>query len=149
MKKIAIATLITLSAAAASAIEVGVTTTRDYAGSDRDTVGITLGQSYDKVNVTAGFDRATKGTNNQDRYALVGGYDLVKFGNATMTVKAGGAYLDNQHGEDGYALTVGAGIILPVTNNVAATIDYAHQYGQSRVDAFDGNRITIGVKYAF
>lgn len=149
MKKFAIATLIALSAAAASAVEVGVTAARDYAGSDRDAYGITLGQSYGKVSVTAGFDRATKGSNNQDRYTLVGGYDVAKLGNATVAVKAGGAYLNNQTGSDGYALTVGAGVSLPVTKNVAATVDYTHQYGQARVSSFDGDRITVGVKYAF
>ena len=149
MKKIAIASLLALAAFTASAVEVGVTAARDYAGTDRDAYGVTLGQSYGKVGVTAGFDRATKGTNNQDRYTLVGGYDIVKLGSATVAVKTGVAYLNNQTTADGYALLVGAGVSIPVVDKVSVGIDYTRQYGQDRVNAFDGNRLTASVKYAF
>jgi hypothetical protein len=149
MKKIAIASLLALAAISASAVEVGVTAARDYAGTDRDAYGVTLGQSYGKVGVTAGFDRATKGTNNQDRYTLVGSYDVTKLGSATVAVKTGVAYLNNQTTADGYALLVGAGVSVPVVDKVSVGIDYTRQYGQDRVNAFDGNRLTASVKYAF
>jgi len=149
MKKIAIASLLALAAFTASAVEVGVTAARDYAGTDRDAYGVTLGQSYGKVGVTAGFDRATKGTNNQDRYTLVGSYDVTKLGSATVAVKTGVAYLNNQTTADGYALLVGAGVSVPVVDKVSVGIDYTRQYGQDRVNAFDGNRLTASVKYAF
>jgi hypothetical protein len=149
MKKIAIASLLALAAISASAVEVGVTAARDYAGTDRNAYGITLGQSYGKFGVTAGFDRATIGTNDQDRYTLVGSYDVVKLGSATVAVKAGGAYLNNQTGADGYALLVGAGVSVPVVDKVSVGIDYTRQYGQDRVNSFDGNRLTASVKYAF
>ena len=149
MKKIAIASLLALAAFTASAVEVGVTAARDYAGTDRDAYGVTLGQSYGKVGVTAGFDRATKGTNNQDRYTLVGSYDVTKLGSATVAVKTGVAYLNNQTTADGYALLVGAGVSVPVVDKVSVGIDYTRQYGQDRVNSFDGNRLTASVKYAF
>lgn len=150
MKKIAIASIIALAATAASALEVGVVGTRDYSGAEnRNGAGITVGQSYGKVGVTAGFERFTKGTNDQDRYSLVAGYDVAKIGPVTVTPKVGVAYLNNQVGENGYAMTVGVGASVPVTKQVSVGLDVARQYGQDRVQAFDGNRVTVGVKYKF
>jgi len=150
MKKIAIASLIALAATAASAMEVGVTATRDYSGAEnRNGGGITLGQKFGAVGVTAGFERTTKGSNDQDRYSVVAGYDVAKLGHVTITPKVGVAYLDNQTGQDGYAMTVGVGASMPITKTVSVGLDVARQYGQDRVQAFDGNRVTVGVKYAF
>ena len=150
MKKIAIASLIALAATAASALEVGVTTTRDYSqATDRNGYGLTLGQKFGAVGVTAGFERMTTGTNDQDRFSLVAGYDVAKFGPVTVTPKVGVAYLNNQTTADGYALTVGVGASVPVTKQVSLGVDFARQYGQDRVQAFDGNRVTAGVKFNF
>ncbi len=149
MKKIAIASIIALAATAASALEVGVTGTRDYAGDNRNGAGFTVGHNYGKVGVAAGFERFTKGDNDQDRYSLVAGYDVVKVGPVTVTPKVGVAYLNNQVGENGYAMTVGVGASLPVTKQVSLTADVARQYGQDRVSQFDGDRVTVGLKYRF
>lgn len=150
MKKLAIASLIALAATAASALEVGVQATRDYSGDpNRNGAGVTLGQSYGKVNVTAGFERATKGDNDQDRYSLVAGYDVAKLGPVTVTPKVGVAYLNNQFGQNGYAMTVGVGASVPVTKQVSLGLDVARQYGQDRVSQYDGNRVTVGLKYKF
>ncbi len=149
MKKFAIATMIALAASAASALEVGVTTARDYAGDNRNAVGLTVGQKVGAVTVTAGFDRATGGTNDQDRYSLVAGVDVAKLGPVSVAVKGGAAYLNNQTGQDGYAALVGVGATLPVTRTMALTLGATRQYGQDRVNSFDGNRVTAGVKYSF
>lgn len=150
MKKIAIASLIALAATTASALEVGVTSTTDYSDtSARQGFGVTVGQSYGKLSATAGFERFTKGENDQDRYSLVGGYEVAKLGPATVAVKTGVAYLNNQVGVNGYAMTVGAGISVPVTKQVSVNVDAARQYGQERVNQFDGNRVTAGVSYRF
>jgi opacity protein-like surface antigen len=149
MKKIAIASLIALAATAASAKEFGVTGTRDYAGTDRDGTGITLGQKYGRVGVTAGFERFTAGTNDQDRLSLVAGVDVAKIGAVTITPKVGVAHLNNQRGADGYAMTVGVGASLPITKQVSVTADVARQYGQDRVQSFDGDRVTVGLKFRF
>lgn len=149
MKKIVIATVIALAATAASALEMGVTTARDYAGNNRNATGVTVGQKLGTVNVTAGFDRATLGANDQDRYSVVAGRDVAKIGPVSVAVKAGAAYLNNQTGQDGYAALVGVGASLPVTKNMAFTLDATRQYGQNRVQQFDGNRVTAGVKYSF
>jgi opacity protein-like surface antigen len=148
MKKL-IAMALILAAGAASALEVGVTGTRDYAGVDRNGGGITIGGKAGSVGVTAGFERFTSGANDQDRYSVVAGYDVAKFGPVTVTPKIGAAYLNNQTGADGYALTVGAGVSVPVAQKVSLGLDYARQYGQSRVDSFNGNRVTVSARYAF
>ena len=149
MKKFAIATVIALAAGAACALDVGVTAGRDYAGTDRSAAGLTVGQRVGPVNVTAGFDRATQGTNDQDRYSLVGAVDVARVGPVTVAVKAGAAYLNNQTGNNGYAALVGVGASLPVAKKVALTLDATRQYGQDRVRNSDGNRVTAGVRYSF
>jgi hypothetical protein len=149
MKKFAIATVIALAATAAAALEVGVTAGSDYAGNNRDSVGVTVGKKFDAVAVTAGFDRATGGANDQDRYSLVAGRDVAKLGPVRVAVKAGGVYLNNQVSEDGYAALVGVGASIPLTKQVSLTLDATRQYGQDRVKVFDGSRVTAGVKYSF
>ena len=149
MKKFAIATMIVLATSAASALEVGVTTARDYAGTNRNATGVTVGEKFGAVTLTAGFDRATQGANDQDRFSLVAGYNVAKLGPVSVAVKGGAAYLNNQTGQDGYAAVVGVGAALPINKNVALTVDAARQYGQDRVNSFDGNRVTAGVKYSF
>jgi hypothetical protein len=150
MKKIAIASLIALAAATASAVEVGVTTTTDYSGvQDRQGFGVSVGQKVGAIGITGGFERFTKGSNDQDRYSVVAGYDVAKIGPVTVTPKLGVAYLNNQTNNDGYALTVGVGASVPVTKQVSVTLDVARQFGQDSVSTFDGNRATAGVKYSF
>ena len=149
MKKILFVTLATL-ALSASAVEVGVTGTRDYSGtSDRTGYGITLGQKFGAVGVVAGYDRFTQSTNDQDRYSLVASYDVTKIGPVTIAVKGGVAYLNNQTVSNGYAVTAGVGASVPVVKNLAATVDYRRQEGQNRVNAFDGNQVAVGLKYSF
>jgi hypothetical protein len=149
MKKIVIATVIALAATAASALELGVTTARDYAGDNRNATGVTVGQKLGTVNVTAGFDRATLGTNDQDRYSVVAGRDITKVGPVTVAVKTGVAYLNNQTGANGYAALVGVGASLPVTKTMTLTVDATRQYGQDRVKASDGNRVAVGITHRF
>ena len=134
MKKLAIASIIALAATAASALELGVTTTRDYSGAEnRNGAGLSLTQRYGNVGVTAGFDRFTKGANDQDRYSVVAGYDVAKVSAFTVTPKLGVAYVNNQVGQDGYAMTVGLGVSAPVTKAVSVGLDVTRQYGQDRV----------------
>jgi outer membrane autotransporter protein len=138
-----------LAVGTAQAVEIGVTGTRDYSGTDRNGAGITIGQKVGSLGVAAGFERFTAGTNDQDRYSVVVGYDVTKLGSVTVTPKIGAAYLNNQSTSNGYALTVGVGASVPVTKQVSVGLDYDRQYGQDRVNQFDGNRVTASVKYAF
>lgn len=150
MKKFALATLIALAVGSASAVELGVTTTRDYSQSpDRNGYGISLGEKFGKTGVTGGFERYTKGAVDLDRYSLVVGYDVAKVGVFTITPKVGVAYLQPQVGQTGYAATVGVGTSIPLNKTVSLTADYRHQIGQDRVNQYDGNTLTAGVKVSF
>jgi opacity protein-like surface antigen len=153
MKKFAIASILALAAVSASAAEIGVTATRgDTTGDTRNYAGITVGEKFGKLNATAGFERSTVGTQgDQNRWSLVGGYDVAKVGAVTITPKIGYAYLDNQSSgvQSGSAGTVGLGLSVPVAEKVTVGLDYAYQKGQDRVNQFDGNRVSVSAKYAF
>jgi hypothetical protein len=150
MKNLAIVTILALSAATASALEVGVSTTADYSGINKSTgYGLTLSKPVGAFGVTAGFDRFTAGNNDQDRYSLVTGYDIAKFSGVTLTPKLGVAYLNNQSSRDGYAMTVGVGASMPLTKTLSLSVDFARQYGQDRVKSSDGNTVTTGLAYRF
>jgi opacity protein-like surface antigen len=147
MKKVILVTAL-LAAFSAHAVEVGVNASTDSANTDRTGYGVTIGQKFDKVGVTAGFDRYSKGT-DLDKYTVMGSYDVTKIGSATLSAKAGVAYLDQKNANDGYAALVGAGVSIPVTTKIAATVDYRYQAGQSRVKSLDGSTVSAGLKYSF
>jgi outer membrane autotransporter protein len=137
-----------MAAFSAQAVELGINASRDTANSDRSGYGLTVGQKFDKVGITAGFDKYTTGT-ELSKYTLVGSYDVTKVGAATIAVKGGVAYLDQKNTTDGYAALVGVGVSYPLSKQVALTADYRYQAGQSRVSSLDGGTIAAGLKYAF
>ena len=147
MKKLVLVAAL-MAAFSAQAVEVGVNGSTDTANTDRTGYGVTVGQKFDKVGVTAGFDRYSTGV-DLNKYTLMGSYDVAKVGTATIAVKAGVAYLDQKNAKDGYAGLVGAGVSIPVTKQVAATVDYRYQAGQSRVNNLDGSTVSAGLKYSF
>jgi outer membrane autotransporter protein len=147
MKKIILVTALLASMGAHSA-DFGINTSRDTANSDRIGYGITVGQKYDKVGITAGFDQYKSGT-DLNKYSLVASYDVANFGATTVAVKAGVAYLDQKNTTDGYAALVGAGVSYPLSKQVALTADYRYQAGQSRISSLDGNSVSAGLKYSF
>jgi hypothetical protein len=179
MKKLAIASILSIAAISASALEVGVTAGTNYAksngadcgfvvgpstctqGTDRTEYGVTVGEKFGKVGVTAGFARSNGGSSItrptdgayrdqvQNRYSLTAGYDVAKVGPVTVTPKVGVSYLDNARDVNGYAMTVGIGASLPVTKQVSLGLDVARQYGQDRVNQYDGNRAVASLKYRF
>jgi outer membrane autotransporter protein len=149
MKKIAIATIIALAAGAASALELGVTGARDYSGVNTNGYGITVGDKAGRLGGAVGFQRFDRTGNTQDRYTLMGSYDVTKVGPATIAVKGGAAYLDNQVGQNGAALVIGAGVSVPLNKTFSVGLDVTRQYGQDRVSQFDGNMVTAGVKMSF
>lgn len=148
MKKIAIASIIAIAAAAASAVEVGVNTGRDF-GVDRNATGVTVGERFGKAAVTAGFDRSTKGLDNQNRFSVVGSYDFYSLGPVTFDARGGLAYVDNVVARDGFAAVAGVGARYPITNNIFLTSDLTRQFGESKIEQFNSNRFTVGLKYKF
>ena len=147
MKKLVLVAAL-MAAFSAQAVEVGVNASTDSANNDRTGYGVTLGQKFGGFGVTAGFDRYNTSV-DLDKYSLVGSYDVTRIGTATVAVKAGAAYLNQKTSNDGYAALAGAGVTLPVTKQLAATVDYRYQAGQSSVRNLDGSTVSAGLKYSF
>lgn len=149
MKKTLIATTLALAVTAASALEVGVQAGRDFSSPNRNYGGVTLGHSVGPTSVTLGFNRTAVSADDQNRWSVVAGYDLLKVGPMTVTPTVGLAYLHNQNSANGMAMTAGVEASVPVMDRVRAVVDWTHQIGQSRVNASNGNRVTAGIRYTF
>lgn len=149
MKKILIATLIGLAATSASALEFGVSTTRDYSGDNRNGFGIFVGDRSGRGAVQFGVEQFTRGTNDQNRFSVMGSYDVTKFGPVTVSGKGGVAFLDNQTSQDGAAAVVGVGASLPISKALSLNLDVSRQYGQKRVEQFDGTLVSTSLKVSF
>ena len=149
MKKFLIAAMMALTAMSASAIELGINTTRSYADETSNGVGITVGQTYGKLGVSVGFDQFAQGSEDQNIFSLNGSYQLFKIGTAIIGATAGVAYLDNKTSVDGYAMLIGANASIPVTKTVSFEIGVSRLYGQDRVKSSNGNNVTAGLTYSF
>jgi opacity protein-like surface antigen len=156
MKKIAIATLMAVAMASAGAVEVGVIGGETFHTNNHtnNTAGVTIGEKFGKVGVTFEADHnfSQKAATNADRYSLIGSYDVAKLGSATVAAKAGVDYLSQRSGSTlpaGYGLVAGAGVSVPVTGKVSATVDYRYDAGQERVKPQNGNQVLVGIKYSF
>jgi opacity protein-like surface antigen len=147
MKEIAIATLLATAALAASALEVGVIGTRDYAGTNSNGAGITLGTKVGPMSLTAAIEH--NDTLDQTRMSVVADRSLTTIGPVTVLARAGVAHLNNKVGTDGYAMTVGIGTQYSLTKSTVVAVAFDRQYGQDRVQSFDGNRVSVGLKTRF
>jgi opacity protein-like surface antigen len=148
MKKIVLLAALLSAFGIAQAVEVGVTAGRDYAKPHSNDYGLTVGQQFGNYSVTVGYDDVTRSSFKENRYSLVGGYDVYKFSGNTLTAKVGAAYI-NDGTTSGYAGTIGAGLTVPVTKNVALTADYRYQEAQKRISKTEGGNISAGVKVSF
>ena len=149
MKKSLLILALMSAIGSASALEVGVNGGYTYGGPDRATYGVSVGEKFGKVGVEATIDRSTKTNDDQNRFAVVGSYDVLSLGKATVAAKVGLAYLDNQRSKDGFAASIGAGVSYDVFKDVALTADYRYQEGFKHEGRFDGNTLTAGVKFKF
>lgn len=153
MKKLVIMALLVSSAAVASAAEIGLRIGRqggvESLASGITSQGVTVGQKFGAYGAEVAYDRSMVGTSSMSRYSLVGSYDVAKVVGATVAAKAGVAYIDPTAGVNGYAALVGVGVSYPLTPKISLVADYAYQQGQSRVYQYNGNNVSVGVKYAF
>jgi opacity protein-like surface antigen len=155
MKKTLLATLLATFVLSASALELGVNASSDRNDADHKDagVGLTLGEHFDKVSVTGGFDYYEK----KDTYktSLVAGYDVAKFGPVTLTAKAGGVYIDQEVNDtntvknSGLAGVYGAGASFALAKELALTADYRYQVGNDTVKQYNGSTYTAGIKVSF
>jgi hypothetical protein len=149
MKKIFVTSVLALATFTASAVDLGVNVGRDLSDPKRNYGGVSLSHSVGPVSAAVGFQRTSVGNNDQNRYSVVGGYDLVKVGKVQFTPVVGVSYIDNQNTVDGYAMTVGMEMSLPINKRLDGVVDLSYQVGQSRIKNFNGGGITTGIRYKF
>jgi hypothetical protein len=138
----------------AQAVEVGVFGAKDEShqdqGKNHSHYGLTVSEQIGKVSVEGEYSRMNQSGNNQDKYSVIAGYDVYKLGFVTLTPKVGASYLNNAGTTaDGYAVRVGLGASAPLADHVKFGVDFYRQYGQDRVNAYDGNTVQASIKYAF
>lgn len=149
MKKLFAISALSLSVMTASALEVGVMGGRDFSDTARNFGGVTVGQNVGPVTLSLGYHRTSVTANDQNRFSVVGGYDLMKVGPVTVTPTLGVAYLSNRRSDNGLAMTAGVEMSVPVVKNLEGVVDWSYQVGQSRVNDSNGNRVSAGLRYKF
>jgi hypothetical protein len=142
--------------AAAMASVMGYASARDitvYGGHNHSTgqefVGV--GMDFPTKDLTFGVaaDRSTVGTVNMNRAMVTGTKQIWSVKNLNVGVKVGGAYLNPSKGDNGVAALFGLSMQYPLTKSVSLTGDYVYQYGQGRVEQFNGNTFVLGAKVKF
>jgi outer membrane autotransporter protein len=145
-KKIATAATLALAVSTASAWELGVVGGGITGSNNGGLAGVTVGDKVDRFGLTAGFSQAWLSDGDQNRWTVVGSYDVFESPTFTVAGKVGYAYLD-QAGLSGSAGLVGVGIEVPLTQQLSLTADYAYQFASQSVN--NTSVITGGVKFKF
>jgi len=148
MKKLAIIAILAAICGTASAVDVGVIGGRNF-GSERNGLGVTLGQQFGDWGVEGFATRSTTGDNiNVNTVGATGSYTLYNYENkAKFLAKAGGSFIDPNKGSNGGAAQIGLGVAVPVDTKVNLTVDYQYQWAQQ--SQFNGGIVFAGVKYTF
>jgi len=144
IKKLVLVTALISAVTAAQATEVGINGGTNISSSE-NVWGVTIGRKIGVADVTGGFTRNI----SSDTYSVGTSKTLTKIGPVSVAVKGSGAFVDSKVDPDGYAVIVGAGASVPLTNKVSATVDYSYQVGQDVIKAQNGSRVTAGVKLSF
>lgn len=133
----------------ASALEVGINTSRITKSPDNQTIGLTVGQKFGSVGITAGLDHVYNQSLDQNRFSLVGSYDFAKLGPVSLNLFAGGAY-SKASSVAGYSTIAGVGGQFDLTKNIALVADVRNTRAvQTKVSGFNANSVTAGLKYSF
>jgi len=143
MKKVIATLILSASALAANAIEVGVEGVHDYGvhkNGYRATAEV-LGIDLSATHMGHSYNRVTVGKD----------FDIFKFGNATFSAGVASAYQDTlvNKVQNGYGAVVDANVNIKVTKKVEAVVGVEHFTGQSQVKSFNGNAATLGLNIKF
>lgn len=144
MKKLLAITTLAVAATSASALDLTVLAGRSFGDTHVNDVGVAVSQSVGSASVGLGYNRTAGG--DQNRFSLVGGYNLAKLGPVAVTPTVGVSYLHNKHTDNGMAVSAGVGFSMPVYKKVELVLDYSYQLGQKRVSQSDGNNLALGVR---
>jgi hypothetical protein len=143
MKKVIATLILSASALAANAIEVGVEGVHDYGvhkNGYRATAEV-LGIDLSATHMGHSYNRVTVGKD----------FDVFKLGNATFSAGVAGAYQNTlvNNVQNGYGVVVDANANIKVTKQVEAVVGVEHFTGQSQVKSFNGNAATLGLNIKF
>lgn len=144
--KMAIAVALTAAATTASAVELGIVGGGATGSNDGGLAGVTVGEKWGKVGLTAGYAQAWLSKGDQNRWTVVGSYDVYQNKSFVVSGKVGYAYL-NQTAHSGSAGLVGVGVEIPLNNKFSLTADYTYQFAQNSQN--NANVLTGGIKYRF
>lgn len=113
-------------------------------------MGLSVGFVKDSMGLELAVDRQNVGPADvTTRYSVVGTYELMRGIGGQLDARLGGSYIDPTGTDAGYAMQVGLGYRFPITKQWVVAADVMHQRGQARVEQFNGNQVSVGVKYAF
>lgn len=147
MKKLFAITTLAVAATSASALDFTVLAGRSFGDTHVNDVGLTVSQSMGAASLGLGYNRTAGG--DQNRFSLVGGYQVAKLGSVAVTPTVGVSYLHNKNTDNGMAVSAGVELSMPVYKKVELVLDYSYQMGQKRVSQSDGNNLALGVRVPF
>lgn len=147
MKKLFAITTLAVAATSASALDFTVLAGRSFGDTHVNDVGLTVSQSAGPATVGLGYNRAAGG--DQNRFSLIGGYQVAKLGSVAVTPTVGLSYLHNKNTDNGMAVSAGVELSMPVYKKIEVVLDYSYQMGQKRVSQSDGNSLALGVRMPF
>lgn len=147
MKKLFAITTLAVAATSASALDFTVLAGRSFGDTHVNDVGLTVSQSAGPATVGLGYNRTAGG--DQNRFSLIGGYQVAKLGSVAVTPTVGLSYLHNKNTDNGMAVSAGVELSMPVYKKVEVVLDYSYQMGQKRVSQSDGNSLALGVRMPF
>lgn len=148
MKKQILILALSSIALSASALEVGVLASHENVGA-RNGAGVVVSQKLGSFSVSGEAERFTKGLDNQNRYSVLGKYEVVKLGNIGLNVGGGVAYLDSTTSSNGYTGVGSVGATFAVTDKVSLTADFRKQYSRGVTSQYNGNNAVVSVRYSF
>lgn len=147
MKKLFAITTLAVAATSASALDFTVLAGRSFGDTHVNDVGLAVSQSMGAASLGLGYNRTAGG--DQNRFSLVGGYQVAKLGSVAVTPTIGVSYLHNKNTDNGMAVSAGVELSMPVYKKVELVLDYSYQMGQKRVSQSDGNSLALGVRVPF
>jgi len=147
MKKLFAITTLAVAATSASALDFTVLAGRSFGDTHVNDVGLTVSQSMGAASLGLGYNRTAGG--DQNRFSLVGGYQVAKLGSVAVTPTVGVSYLHNKNTDNGMAVSAGVELSMPVYKKVELVLDYSYQMGQKRVSQSAGNNLALGIRVPF
>jgi len=145
MKKIAIV-ISMMFAGAVSAAEVSTSYVHDYeTGKNGARIELPVGSVYG-IKPVLGVSYVDE---SYTRYSAGADYQVVKLGPVALSVAGSAVFQDSRTGSDGFGLTAGVKVSMPVTKSVDVVSRVDRFFGQNRIAGFDGNVVSVGLAVKF